>query len=189
MDSEALRARREERRRAILRRRRAVLALIATVAVLVAAVVVLATGGSGADSPGRSRASSLARAGTPASRGGADSAGGAGTGTTTATTAGASAGPPGNEPVPILMYHVIAAPPAGAPFPGLYVATGGVRRTDAGAQERRLARGDARPGRGLLAARRAAGRGQADRGELRQRLQLPVHAGTARAAPARLGGR
>ena len=26
------------------------------------------------------------------------------------------------EPVPILMYHVVAAPPAGAPFPGLYVA-------------------------------------------------------------------
>lgn len=30
-------------------------------------------------------------------------------------------GKPGVEPVPILMYHVIAAPPAGAPFPGLYV--------------------------------------------------------------------
>jgi peptidoglycan/xylan/chitin deacetylase (PgdA/CDA1 family) len=28
---------------------------------------------------------------------------------------------PGGKPVPILMYHVIAAPPAGAPFPGLYV--------------------------------------------------------------------
>ena len=26
--------------------------------------------------------------------------------------------------MPILMYHVIAAPPAGAPFPGLYVAPG-----------------------------------------------------------------
>jgi peptidoglycan/xylan/chitin deacetylase (PgdA/CDA1 family) len=31
-------------------------------------------------------------------------------------------GRPGTAPVPILMYHVIAAPPAGAPFPGLYVA-------------------------------------------------------------------
>jgi peptidoglycan/xylan/chitin deacetylase (PgdA/CDA1 family) len=30
-------------------------------------------------------------------------------------------GRPGGAPVPILMYHVIAAPPAGAPFPGLYV--------------------------------------------------------------------
>jgi peptidoglycan/xylan/chitin deacetylase (PgdA/CDA1 family) len=33
----------------------------------------------------------------------------------------APAGHPGTDPVPILMYHVIAAPPAGAPFPGLYV--------------------------------------------------------------------
>ena len=31
-------------------------------------------------------------------------------------------GPPGQQPIPILMYHVIAAPPPGAPFPGLYVA-------------------------------------------------------------------
>jgi len=121
MDSEALRARREERRRATRRRRRAVLALIATVAVLVAAVVVLATGGSPARSPGHPRASSLARAGTPTSSGGADSAARASTDTMTATSAGASAGPPGKAPIPILMYHVIAPPPAGAPFPGLYV--------------------------------------------------------------------
>src|ERR1700682_2184373 len=38
------------------------------------------------------------------------------------TSANAPSGPPGHAPVPILMYHVIAAPPAGAPFPGLYVA-------------------------------------------------------------------
>jgi peptidoglycan/xylan/chitin deacetylase (PgdA/CDA1 family) len=31
-------------------------------------------------------------------------------------------GPRGTEPVPILMYHVILPAPAGAPFPGLYVA-------------------------------------------------------------------
>jgi peptidoglycan/xylan/chitin deacetylase (PgdA/CDA1 family) len=29
--------------------------------------------------------------------------------------------PPGRAAVPILMYHVIAPPPTGAPFPGLYV--------------------------------------------------------------------
>ncbi len=34
---------------------------------------------------------------------------------------GPGTGRPGTEAVPILMYHVIAAPPAGAPFPGLYV--------------------------------------------------------------------
>jgi peptidoglycan/xylan/chitin deacetylase (PgdA/CDA1 family) len=39
-----------------------------------------------------------------------------------AAQAGSASGVPGTEPVPILMYHVIAAPPAGAPFPGLYVA-------------------------------------------------------------------
>src|SRR5438132_124751 len=37
------------------------------------------------------------------------------------TGATAPSGPPGQAPVPILMYHVIAPPPAGAPFPGLYV--------------------------------------------------------------------
>ncbi|MBV9048198.1 MAG: polysaccharide deacetylase family protein, partial [Solirubrobacterales bacterium] len=37
------------------------------------------------------------------------------------TVTGAATGTPGNTPVPILMYHVIAPPPPGAPFPGLYV--------------------------------------------------------------------
>src|SRR5438128_1274110 len=39
-----------------------------------------------------------------------------------ASTGAAHNGPPGHEAIPILMYHVIAEPPAGAPFPGLYVA-------------------------------------------------------------------
>ncbi|HEY5317347.1 MAG TPA: polysaccharide deacetylase family protein, partial [Solirubrobacteraceae bacterium] len=33
----------------------------------------------------------------------------------------AAGGTPGTTPVPVLMYHVIAAPPPGAPYPGLYV--------------------------------------------------------------------
>jgi peptidoglycan/xylan/chitin deacetylase (PgdA/CDA1 family) len=40
----------------------------------------------------------------------------------TGASALAATGRPGTDPVPILMYHVIAAPPPGAPFPGLYVA-------------------------------------------------------------------
>jgi peptidoglycan/xylan/chitin deacetylase (PgdA/CDA1 family) len=44
----------------------------------------------------------------------------------TARATGASTAAPGAHPartaIPILMYHVIAAPPPGAPFPGLYVA-------------------------------------------------------------------
>ena len=43
-------------------------------------------------------------------------------GTTRATLRGA--GRPGSASVPILMYHVINPPPAGAPFPGLYVPAG-----------------------------------------------------------------
>jgi peptidoglycan/xylan/chitin deacetylase (PgdA/CDA1 family) len=39
-----------------------------------------------------------------------------------AGTAGPGSGTPGTESVPILMYHVINPPPAGAKFPGLYVA-------------------------------------------------------------------
>ena len=37
------------------------------------------------------------------------------------TVTGTTTGRPGGERVPILMYHVINPPPAGAPFPGLYV--------------------------------------------------------------------
>jgi peptidoglycan/xylan/chitin deacetylase (PgdA/CDA1 family) len=47
------------------------------------------------------------------------SATGAPTGSASAVTGGRAG--PGKTAVPILMYHVIAAPPAGAPFPGLYV--------------------------------------------------------------------
>jgi peptidoglycan/xylan/chitin deacetylase (PgdA/CDA1 family) len=38
-----------------------------------------------------------------------------------AGAAGSASGPPGHRPIPILMYHVIAPPPATAPYPGLYV--------------------------------------------------------------------
>ena len=34
---------------------------------------------------------------------------------------GVGTGKPGTATVPVLMYHVINPPPAGAPFPGLYV--------------------------------------------------------------------
>jgi peptidoglycan/xylan/chitin deacetylase (PgdA/CDA1 family) len=37
------------------------------------------------------------------------------------TVHGAATGTPGGATVPVLMYHVINPPPAGAPFPGLYV--------------------------------------------------------------------
>jgi peptidoglycan/xylan/chitin deacetylase (PgdA/CDA1 family) len=110
MDSGSLRARRELRRREIRRRRRGLAALSAAVLLGVGAAIVIASS-SGHGSSVRRR-----------------------DGTTTAGTSGHAAqalsstsathtvtGPPGTTPVPILMYHVIAAPPPGAPFPGLYV--------------------------------------------------------------------
>ena len=39
----------------------------------------------------------------------------------TAAALGPATGTPGTASVPVLMYHVIAPPPTGAPFPGLYV--------------------------------------------------------------------
>jgi len=106
MDPEARRARREGRRRVTRRRRIQALGLVAACAAAVA-VIASASGGTARKSPSRA---------TPARA----HAGGS---TTRApqTPATASGGPPGKAPVPILMYHVIAAPPSGAPFPGLYV--------------------------------------------------------------------
>jgi peptidoglycan/xylan/chitin deacetylase (PgdA/CDA1 family) len=105
MDSQALRHRRLARRRSTRRRRAAVLAGI----VLVAVIVIVLVSGSGGARVHRTTARS-ARQASSAGRPSAPSA-----------SASASAGAPGTGPVPILMYHVIAPPPASAPFPGLYV--------------------------------------------------------------------
>ena len=72
-----------------------------------AAIVVSVSGGSTSGGP-RAAGAAKARATSPAR-----------------AAAGSQSvvdGPPGTTPVPILMYHVIAPAPAGAPFPGLYVA-------------------------------------------------------------------
>jgi peptidoglycan/xylan/chitin deacetylase (PgdA/CDA1 family) len=115
MDNEASLARRERRRRAIRRRRAA--ALIGLAAALLALAVILAAGALGGSTRARhtggsSTGSSSARAPAHArtARNG--------------PTVGSATGRPGTQAVPILMYHVIAAPPAGAPFPGLYVSPG-----------------------------------------------------------------
>lgn len=113
MDVEDRRARRDQQRR-IVRRRRQAVTLIALVAALVAAVVALA-GGSHGGSPNARREPK------PHSTPAASQLGGA---TAARSTASIPNGHPGNEPVPILMYHVINAPPSGAPFPGLYVSPG-----------------------------------------------------------------
>ncbi len=110
MDSERRQARRESRRRELARRRRRTLAGLSLllVGVAVAAAALLTGGGSTSSSPRASGSRSAARrpSFTSASRG---------------TVTGVGTGKPGTEPAPILMYHVINPPPAGAPFPGLYV--------------------------------------------------------------------
>ena len=115
MDIEALRARREERRRAIRRRRLVAVGLLAAVAVAVAAIAIATAGSGGSPTRAASASDAASKHASAAHR----SASGARA--PAAAHASASTGPPGTNPVPILMYHVIAAPPPGAPFPGLYV--------------------------------------------------------------------
>lgn len=109
MDIEARRARREQRQVALRRRRLA--ALIALVG-MAGTVTVLALGSSGS--------SSTAHHKRPHSTGSTSIRPPART-SASIVNPRAATGPPGSEPVPILMYHVIASPPPGAPFPGLYV--------------------------------------------------------------------
>jgi peptidoglycan/xylan/chitin deacetylase (PgdA/CDA1 family) len=103
---------RDRGRRAAARRRRAG-ALLALGAVLIAILVaVAASGGKSPSSSGQGqRLASRTRSGHR------------GSATTPRSTPAAAKGTgvPGNATVPILMYHVINPPPAGAPYPGLYV--------------------------------------------------------------------
>ena len=80
-------------------------------AVLIAAAFAAVAAGCGASKP--------TGAGRPSSQAGLSAAH-----PVTRASAGAPSGQPGHAPIPILMYHVIAPPPAGAPFPGLYVTPG-----------------------------------------------------------------
>jgi peptidoglycan/xylan/chitin deacetylase (PgdA/CDA1 family) len=107
MDHEALSARRDAGRRAVRRRRGGLLGLIALCATAVIAITAMSCG---ATHNGSSSATTQTGAAAPLATSSAKA------------PAPSSTGHPGTAPVPILMYHVIAAPPAGAPFPGLYVA-------------------------------------------------------------------
>lgn len=107
MEIEALHARRDERRRRIRRRRLGAGLLAAALAAVIAILVVAGSSGKGS------------HAVVPAHR--SSTAADRHAGSHSRAPARAPTGPPGTQAVPILMYHVIAAPPAGAPFPGLYV--------------------------------------------------------------------
>jgi peptidoglycan/xylan/chitin deacetylase (PgdA/CDA1 family) len=112
MDAETLRARREQRRTELRRRRRRAGALSSTLLVIVVAAMLGALNSGKGSGAARSTATPVLSTHRSAHR--------------RAPAAGAAAsvrrrGPDGTQAVPILMFHVIAAPPPGAPFPGLYV--------------------------------------------------------------------
>jgi peptidoglycan/xylan/chitin deacetylase (PgdA/CDA1 family) len=90
-----------------------VLGATAVVAAVVAAVALAGGGGGSGSGSGSGRTARTSAPGSPVRSNS--------TASTTTTAAAHATGVPGTTPVPILMYHVIAAPPAGAPFPGLYV--------------------------------------------------------------------
>jgi peptidoglycan/xylan/chitin deacetylase (PgdA/CDA1 family) len=124
LDGERRQARREARRRELARRRR--LRMLAGAGLLVAVVVVvavvaLASGGGGSASSRSGRTDAATDRGTGHGSAGSGSGSGSSVAASRGTATGAATGRPGTEPVPILMYHVINPPPAGAPFPGLYV--------------------------------------------------------------------
>jgi peptidoglycan/xylan/chitin deacetylase (PgdA/CDA1 family) len=86
--------------------------MLAAAAVAVVALVVLVGGSQGSSQRGGAARSSHVGAARHPRPSPAKAGNGA---------VGPRTGPPGSEPVPILMYHVIAPPPPSAPFPGLYV--------------------------------------------------------------------
>jgi peptidoglycan/xylan/chitin deacetylase (PgdA/CDA1 family) len=121
MDSEARRSRREASRRTT-RRRRGAAALIALAVVSVSALALARLLPGPAPSKQHNGAlAAIGRTRRPRQRSTGHSSTGHSQGTVSADL---PTGHPGAQPVPILMYHVIAAPPPGAPFPGLYVPPG-----------------------------------------------------------------
>ena len=125
MNEQELRARRLARQRArqARKRRNRLIAVGGLLVVALAAILIgLAATGGGKTSPPTTatNASQTAHHGArAATRAHAKAA--ASTGLPRTTVTGAATGKPGTATVPVLMYHVINPPPAGAPFPGLYV--------------------------------------------------------------------
>jgi peptidoglycan/xylan/chitin deacetylase (PgdA/CDA1 family) len=120
MEADPLLRRRAERARARQRRRlrrRLVAAGALVAAILVIVVVALAASSGTSSSPNHGTARVVSRSGHGRPGANAHRAHGG----STAAALGSATGAPGHEAVPILMYHVIAPPPSGAPFPGLYV--------------------------------------------------------------------
>ncbi len=125
MDAAELQRRREERaaarRRRRLRRRAGIGGTLAVVAVVVIVAIAAASGSGGATGDTPAKTAKRTRTPTHHRAHSARTAGRHKRGESTAAVLGPATGVRGTDSVPVLMYHVIAAPPTGAPFPGLYV--------------------------------------------------------------------
>jgi peptidoglycan/xylan/chitin deacetylase (PgdA/CDA1 family) len=118
MSFEGIEARRAARARARRRRQQrrrlaAVGALLIAIAAIAGIALASAGGSSAPPKVARTGANAKAKANAPAHHAIPASHG--------STVTGTATGKPGHVSVPVLMYHVIAPPPAGAPYPGLYV--------------------------------------------------------------------
>ncbi|MGO9499643.1 MAG: polysaccharide deacetylase family protein [Solirubrobacteraceae bacterium] len=128
MDEQQIRARRlarqRERQARDRRRRLIVVGTLVVVAVAVVMIGLVATGGGATSTQSATNASQTAarKAGArPASTRTGHSKTFSASRLPKTTVTGVGTGKPGTATVPVLMYHVINPPPAGAPFPGLYV--------------------------------------------------------------------
>jgi len=91
------------------------------VVALAAILIGLAATGGGKTSPSTTATNAAQTAHHSAHHARAHARASASTGLPRTTVTGTGTGRPGTATVPVLMYHVINPPPAGAPFPGLYV--------------------------------------------------------------------
>jgi peptidoglycan/xylan/chitin deacetylase (PgdA/CDA1 family) len=127
MDAEELQRRRDERAQARRRRRirrRAGIGTTAAVVLIAVAVAIASASGSSSGGTTRTHAATSTRRTRATANAGAHHRRDAARhlrGESTAAILGRPSGVRGTASVPVLMYHVIAAPPGGAPFPGLYV--------------------------------------------------------------------
>jgi peptidoglycan/xylan/chitin deacetylase (PgdA/CDA1 family) len=108
IDADRRSARRRERERQIARRRRT--AAITALLIVIAVIAVIASGGGGSSKQSNQPAAAAH-----------NNLAGRGSGRTESTIPAGVAPAARDVSAPILMYHVINPPPAGAPFPGLYV--------------------------------------------------------------------
>lgn len=124
MDAEELQRRRDERaaarRRRRIRRRAGIGATLGVIVVGVVVAIAAASGGGGTDKTTAQRTLTTRTTGHAKARA-HHAVSNHKRGESTAAVLGPATGARGTDSVPVLMYHVIAPPPPGAPFPALYV--------------------------------------------------------------------